>query len=202
MKTALGFILTLILIVSLSGCFFENVSFLYSQHRNQDGLDIVINPTARCCFAGPYTCTEYTQNQQITIPDAYEKTPITRLGGYYGRGNSTPFFIDISEIYINAPEDSVYHHSFCGDLNSFPISEDNTVEAVVFNLNIGKNIEVIGVVDMRVYYPHVNEDGTVTLYHPVVHVTCAEENKYFYSENGKLYDKKTNELISVFEYAA
>jgi len=54
---------------------------------------------------------------------------------------------------------------------------------------------------MEQYYPHINEDGSITFYHPVVYVICSENNTYFYSQNGKLYDKKTNELISAFAYA-
>ena len=50
------------------------------------------------------------------------------------------------------------------------------------------------------YYPHINEDGSITFYHPVVEINCAEENKFFYSQDGKLYDKETDELISDFAY--
>ncbi len=44
---------------------------------------------------------------------------------------------------MNAPEGSDYNTVFCGDINEFEISEQCTVKNVVFNLNIGKNIEVI-----------------------------------------------------------
>lgn len=102
---------------------------------------------------------------------------------------------------MNAPEGSEYDAIFSGDINEFEIPEEYIIEDVVFNLNIGKNIEVIEFVVMDEYYPHINEDGSITFYHSVVNINCSDENKYFYSKDGKLYNKKTDELISDFAYA-
>jgi hypothetical protein len=52
------------------------------------------------------------------------------------------------------------------------------------------------------YYPHINDDGSIVFYHPIVFVNCSEENELFYSKDGKLYHKKTDELIAVWDYAA
>ena len=86
--------------------------------------------------------------------------------------------------------------------NEFGFVDEYVIEDVVFILNIGKNIEVVDYVVMDEYYPHINEDGSITFYHPVVNINCSEENEHFYSKDGKLYDKKTNALINEFEYAS
>ena len=202
MKKFLTIILSISLMLSLSGCIFEETSLLYSDIKEIDGFHIVINNTANCCFVGDYNCTEYTENLEITIPDDYDGIPIKRIGGYYGRGVPTPFSISLADLYMNAPEDSYYDTVFNGDINMFEIPDKYVIEDIIFNVNIGKNIEVIEFVVMDKYYPHINEDGSIVFYHSVVNINCSEENKHFYSKGGKLYNKKTDELISDFAYMA
>ena len=202
MKKFLVILLSISVMFCLSGCFFDGVSSFYSNHAEVDGFYIGINKISNCCFVGDYRCTEYTDNLEITIPDEYEDIPVKRIGGYYGRGVPTPFSISLSDSYMNAAEGSKYDSIFCGDINEFEILEDHVIEDVVFNLNIGKNIEIIEFVTMDEYYPHINDNGSITFYHPVVNINCSDENKHFYSKDGKLYDKKTDELISDFAYAA
>ena len=135
---------------------------------------------------------------EITIPDDYNGIPIKRVGGFSGIGVPSPFRIDLSQVYMNAPEGSELDMIW-----SYPddeLSVAYTIENVVFQLHIGKNIEEIDFVFMDDYYPHIDEDGTVTFYHPVVYITCSEENTTFYSKDGKLYYKSTNALVEDFAY--
>ena len=200
MRKFLALILSICLALCLSGCVLEETSFLYSDVAEKDGFYIAINKTANCCFVGSYNCAEYNENLEITIPDDYEGVPIKQIGGYYGRGVPTPFSISLDDLYLNAPEDSVYSAVFNGNIDEFNISEDYVVEEIIFNLNIGENVENIEYVVMDQYYPHINEDGSITFYHPVVDINCSDENEHFYSRQGKLYNKKTDELISDFAY--
>lgn len=202
MKKFLVIVLSISLMFCLTGCFFEEVSLLYSDTANKDGFYIGINKAANCCFVGSYDCVEYTENLEITIPDDYEGIPIKRVGGYYGRGVPAPFSISLVGLYMNTPEGSEYDAIFSGNINEFEISEDYSVEDIVFNLNIGKNIENIDYVVMDEYYPHINEDGSITFYHPVVKIKCSEDNKHFYSKDGKLYYKRTDKLVSDFAYVS
>ncbi len=199
MKRFIALILFIVLILCLSGCKLEDISILYTERVSKDGFDIVVNKTADCCFIGRYICTGYAGNYVVTIPDDYEGTPITRIGGYYGRGLPTPFCMDASELYMNAPEGSRYNSVFYGDINDFNISDTYRVEELTYVLDIGKNIEtIVNVSDP--YYPHINEDGSITFYHPVFYINCSEENENFYSKNGRLYHKDTDELVLDFAY--
>ena len=200
MKKILLITLLISFILCLSGCSFEDVSLLYSDSSEKNGFHIAINKTANCCFVGSYNCIEYTDNLEITIPDDYEGIPIKRIGGYYGTGLPTPFMISVADLYMNASKGSEYDAVYSGDIRDYLISENYTIEDIGFYLNIGKNIETIEYIDMDNYYPHINEDNSITFYHPVVSVNCSEENKFFYSKDGKLYNKATNELISDFAY--
>ncbi|MBO5645488.1 MAG: hypothetical protein J6S59_00070 [Clostridia bacterium] len=200
MKKIVSLVLLFAVALSLSGCVLADVSSLYSPMEEKEGFAVSVNKTANCCFVGVYTCADPHENREITVPDAYDGRPVTKLGGYYGRGVSAPFGISL-EVCMNAPKGDKYANVFYGDIGEFQISDDYTVEDIVFDLYIGKNIKEIDNVEMDVYYPHINADGSITFYHPVVRVVCAEENKYFYSEDGKLYNRKTNEPIAAFAYA-
>ena len=174
--------------------------YFYSPVSEQDGFFIAVNDTAQCCFVGRYQCTEYTEGLEITIPDEYNGVPVKRIGGYYGRGVPAAFCISLAESHMNAPDNSEYDCVYMSDIGKFEFSEEYTTEDVVFILNIGKNVEVIENVVVNAYYPHINEDGSITFFHPVVSINCSNENKHFYSKDGKLYDKKTDALISDFAY--
>ncbi|MBE7064772.1 MAG: hypothetical protein E7384_03035 [Ruminococcaceae bacterium] len=201
MKKVLTLFLVFTLMFSLSGCVAEGIAMFYSESVEKDNFYIAINKTANCCFVGAYECTEYVENLEITIPDEYNNMPVKRIGGYFGTGVPSPFRISLEELYMNAPEGSEYHGFYSGNISRFEIKDDYHIEELVFNLNIGKNIEVIHFVISDEYFPHINDDGSVTFYHPVVNINCSEENDCFYSKDGKLYDRKTDELITEFDYA-
>lgn len=200
MRKLYAITLLLCLTIFLSGCLFEGTAFFYSDHVELDGFKVAVNKVANCCFVSVYACKEYTENFEITIPDDYDGIPIKRIGGYSGTGYPCPFYISLAALYMNAPEGSRYNAVFACNIDEAGITEEYNIEDVVFNLNIGKNIEVIEHVAMDQYYPHINDDGSITFYHAVVNITCSDQNQYFYSKNGKLYDKKSNELISAFAY--
>lgn len=201
MKKVLSLAMVFFLALSFLGCSFSDTSLFYSSEGNVDGFLIATNTFANCAFVSQYDCTNYVDNRIITVPDEYDGIPITRLGGYSGRGLPGPFHISVANLYMNAPEGSKFDAVYLGNLDDHEFAEEYRIEYLSFRLMIGKNIEEIVYVDMDVYYPHINDDGSITFYHPVVYIVCSEENEHFYSKDGMLYDKETNELITEFEYA-
>ena len=200
MKKWCCLLLIFILALSLTGCNLGGISYLYAEYGEIDGFYVAVNPTAKCCFVGAYTCTEYTDKQEITIPDEYNGFPITRVGGYYGRGVPTPFEIPLNELHIHTTDGDEHHIVFNGptyDLASVP--NNATITELVFRLHIGKNINTIEYVAMDVY-TNTDKNGNTTYYRPVVYITCAEDNPHFYSKDGKLYDKKADEVVTAFAY--
>ena len=179
----------------------EETSFLYTESVVQNGFGIGVNRVANTCYAAAYECAGNAEKIEITIPDAYDGIPVKRIGGSYGRGLPQPFAISFAELYMNAPEGSVYYNTvFTWDTLQNAIKDDYSVVVVPVILNIGENIETIYYVDMDTYYPHINDDGSVTFYHPAVYVNCSENNKFFYSKDGKLYEAQTDWLVKDFKY--
>ncbi len=171
---------------------------LISESTNLNGLEITYYNVFDFACADCYIADEEAKIFEITIPDECNGIPIKKIG----RKNLSPFFIDISDLYMNAPENSEYYFTvYTSDaLTSNAIEESFTIQNVIFKLNIGKNINQIRNVDMDTYYPHINEDGSLIFYHPVVDIYCSDDNEHFYSKDGKLYNKETDTLITDFAY--
>ncbi len=195
----------LMLFLIFAGC---DASIFYNESAVVNGLRIEISREANKCFAGCYTCNDYEENMEITIPDSYDGIPLTQLGGYVGSGAPSPFWIDTEGKYTNIPYDADVSYWYDGEKalceSDDALSEfngDYRIENVIFKLNLGKNITRIELVSMGDYLAWINEDESITFYHPVVYIVCSEENKHFYSRDGRLYSRETDELITAFSYA-
>ena len=199
MKKLLIILLTLFLTFNAYGCDTKKICLSYDETVQYDNFTIAINDSGNCCFVGCYTVEKYIDNMEITIPDYYEDIPIERIGGYYGTGVPTPFYIDTSE-YINSPEDSLYSGVFSGHPDEFNLDVKYTVVDLPFRLNIGKNINEISNVSMDLYYPYKNDNGSITFYHPVVEITCSTDNEHFYSKDRNVPLWGIFEIITVFSY--
>lgn len=198
MKKIIAVILVAVLLLSFSALLISETPFFYKSEKTAD-FTIAVNKLANKCFISTCKFTEMKNKYTITIPDEYNNIPITQLGGYLGKGAPAPFMIDIADFYMNAPEDSEFDSIY----SKTPLDSDFnfTIENVPVTINIGKNIKKIEKLSLDEYYPHINEDKTITFYHPVVKINCSEDNEYFYSEDGKLYNKKSGELIE-FPYSS
>ena len=199
MKKFIALITVFTCVLMLSGCVTEEISLLYSDSGSEDNFNFAVNKTANCCFVSSYDCTEYTEDMELTVPDEFNGVPVKRLGGYFGRGVPSPFLISLNE-YVNAPDGSEYYAIY-NEASLISIDDEYTVGNIRFILNIGKNIDTVEYVEMDNYYPHINDDGSITFFHPVVYINCSEDNRHFYSKDGKLYDKATDKLILDFAYS-
>ena len=137
MKKTVAFLLLVSFLLCLSACDLDGVAYFYSYAGEYNGFGIDVNKLANCCFVSGYTCTEYTEGMEITIPDDYNGIPIKRVGGFSGIGAPSPFRIDLSQVYMNAPEGSEFDMIW-----RYPddeLSVAYTIENVVFQHQNGKN---------------------------------------------------------------
>ena len=135
-------------------------------------------------------------NTIIEIPDECEKTVIEAMGGPLG---------------TNAPMKSFQIKSDCElrfqgtDPEKYKDVEVSFDE-VVFTLKIGKNIKKVHMNyrdredDEYNWVAIENNDGSVTFYRIYFEVECDDENKTFYSKDGKLYQKKDNAKVKGLVY--
>lgn len=180
--------------------FFITFPQFFSETAEVNGWEITYNNLFNAAYLDCYIADSDEEDFDITVPDEYNGLPVTRFG-HGSHVPTAPFHINMDS-YINAPEDSEYNCCFTKDMIvTCTDGELLRIENVVFKMHIGKNIKEIKDVDMDCYYPHINHDGSITFYHPVAEIYCSEENKYFYSEDGRLYKKSDNSLVRNFEYA-
>ena len=191
MKKSICGLLSIIILLSLSACFLPHY---YVETNAVGNFLISVDTSTQCVYIDSYNCENFDEDNRIVIPDEYDGKPITNIGGAPHSAGEASFKIDLSS-YINDTEEGVFHGVFTGPIDTSTFKENCTVEDVVFTLVISKNITTIAKVDTNRYYPHINEDGSVTFYHPVFTIECSDENPHFYAKDGKLYSKETNSIV-------
>lgn len=172
--------------LTLSGC-----SLLYSSETTEDGWEIGYSKWESKCFLITRRWDGEENSTTFTLPDEYLGYPVTALGGYVGRGFPCPFQIGMPEGWAPGgyPIASVWGDEPTEEL--FP--EGITLIDLTFTLKIGKNLAVLYYKTSEYYVTEPKEDGSRDAYRIVYRYECPEENGTFYSEDGKLYLKKTGE---------
>lgn len=146
----------------------------------ENGIGVYYNKITKSCFVGSYLWDGNTENTIIVVPDEYKNYEVSSLGGVYGRGVPVNF----SVVMPAEVTEDVYSVS--------DESENYEAATYTFTVIIGKNIKKLDHFDYEDCY--YNEDGSVRFI-VKMNYECSPDNKWIYSQDGKLYDKKTNEMI-------
>ena len=120
---------------------------------------------------------------EFTIPDSYGDYPVVELGGYVGRGAPCPFEIEVEGIHSTLGVSPSAAGTF-GKVNG------KNVDVIYHDvtLNLGENIREIYACQDAHYVDTGGDRGEVHVVRD--YVNCDPANRNFYSENGRLYDKK------------
>ncbi len=140
----------------------------------------------------------------IVLPDTYEGVPVVALGGVFGRGMPCVFDVEISAGSFY-PDADRYFDTLTEYLDTAPdmIGDAYEVEEIFFTVTLPAGLQEAKRVNAYVSCAEYdNGDGTtyVKVLRPRISFSISEENGYFYTKNGKLYDKKTDELIEDLNY--
>ena len=146
----------------------------------ENGIEVYYNKITRSCFVGSYSWDGNTENTIIDVPDEYENYKVSSLGGIYGRGVPVNFSVVMPDEFLEGIE------SVSNEGDDF---EETTY---TFTVKLGNNIKTLTNFVYEDYY--YNEDGSVRFI-VKMNYDCSPDNKWIYSQDGKLYDKKTNEMI-------
>ena len=118
----------------------------------------------------------------IVIPESYGDYPVVGLGGYVGKGGPSPFDIEVKGVRSTTRVSPSY--GYFGKVNGKKV---NLIYHDV-TLNLGANIKEIYADQNGLYVETGGDRGEVHVVR--VYVNCDPANRNFYSENGRLYDKK------------
>lgn len=179
LMTILGALILLFCGVSL----LVNLGLFDSETVPFGNLYFTYNKIGGSCMVSHGLWPEEEETLAVEIPDEVNGRRVTAMGNSY----PDPFL-------FNFEEEIAY---VCGEAM---LPEDAVIIPRYLTMEIGKNLRVLGDVEMKQYYCNANDPKV--FYRILVTVECSEKNRNFYSENGKLYTKAGNQLVDVFFYAS
>ena len=197
MKKPLVLILSVFIALLLCGCTYNDCetvgdmqflygSFLFSQNYNPDGAAV-----------SAYVWDGDPEKTDIVIPEKFDKQKVKCLGGYLGRGFPSPFYIDCdSYLGIKSDVDEM-GESMTFSMDASMIEPGTRVIYTDFTIHLSKYIEKIYA---RADATEYTVNGEKIAYCPRVRIICDEDNKTFYSKDGKLYYRQDDTLADGFFY--
>lgn len=178
MKKAIRLLLVLALLLLIAN-YITSCPNMYSGDQIVDNLCYMENDVLPICFASHYSWESNEREVVVDIPDEIDGKAVTELGG-----NAVyPFLVNLPHSRYGCGEDL--------------LPENAVIEHYHMVINLGENIRKADWVEMDEYHCIGNNRFVQIL----VTINCPEENRWFYSENGKLYHKDGT-LVTGFFYAS
>ena len=196
MKRYVLIFVAFVMLLSFCGC-----SLSYRYINNAEGSFCAgYSERLEDAFWGEYIWDGTEEKMNIIIPDEYNGVVVKTLGGYCGRGVPTPFTVDFADSAkesLSPNADRWYNTSV---INS---TENSNVTHLKFDLHISKNIKEIEnlYLDKFIFAEYAQNGQTYCkVYVLTFNITCDDDNKYFYANDGKLYYKKDDSLVKEIFY--
>lgn len=201
-------LLALVLVILFSFC-----SCMYDQSSYKDGDDTApfnsfyYSNFWGDAYVGYYIWDGTEEGKTIVIPENYKDYPVTMLGGYFGRGYPTPFYVsfaaEVQELLF--PNAYDWWRTW---VQSYPKTTSNGVEPsdvqyITFNIHLSKNIKEFKNTHLDDVFEATYEDNGETKKIALVytyHFTCDENNETFYAKDGKIYYRKDDTLVERILY--
>lgn len=188
MKKAIKILTTIAIILITFFIIFTVLSAIYFaswEDGKINNLNIYYNKVTKFCLAGEFEWDGDTENMTFTVPDEYEGLKISSLGGSVGRGVPVLFCVIVPDSLHPEVVSCTEIEECVGVVN-----EDTVTYS--FTVKLGKNIKTFKRFTYKEYFMDANDN---VIYIVETKYECSEDNKYAYTENGKLYNKRTNQLV-------
>ncbi len=173
---------------AMSGCSL----FYHGVFDGESGFYLCYSDLHKDCFVGEYAWDGTEDGKTIFLPETYKNYPVTKLGGYFGRGVPMPFHVELP-----------LHADYVTDVEpeDAPDWYPNGYEVVdmTFTLVVGENLREVYYTN-NPYFAQENSDGSYTLYRVSFSVTCSPQNPVFYSDEGRLYNRFDGSPVDGLRY--
>lgn len=157
-------------------------------------MQIYYNSASKKAFVGSVEVNN--KNLDIVIPNNIGDIKINSLGGYHGTGVPTLFYIDYNPDY-----DLINDYFKCSkeDYEDKKNIYEITKYDVSINITLPKYLNTIRKsrfnYDSLEYYINPTEEKAI-IFNISRKYNIDENNKYYYTKDGFIYNKKTNEIIN------
>lgn len=178
MKKAIRVLLILALVLMMVNIL-TNCRYMYGESHTRNSLTYTEHDLLPVCFVSHYSWNPNTTRAVVDLAEECEGKTVTSLGGY----EQCPFLVNLPHSRYGCGEDL--------------LPENAVIEQYHMTINLGKNIRKVEWIGMDEYHC-VRTNRFVQI---LVTIHCPEENRWFYSENGKLYHKDGT-LVTGFFYAS
>lgn len=188
MKKVLKLILKVVSALAIAYVVFMTwLAIYYTSWENgkADSINICYSKLTKECVAAYIEWDGDAENTTFTVPDEYEGMKVNSLGGLVGMGTPEQFFVMLPEDMYSGTETCVGMEELAGE------ADENTV-AYNFTVKLGKNIKNF---EYFVYKDYYMDDRDKVICTVNIEYEVSPDNKWVYSQDGKIYSKKTNELI-------
>ncbi len=187
-KSKIGTIIKATFIVALAAFTLSSCSLSYSiNHYDIDEFSkCAIGYSKRNAFIGYVTYNLDTK--EIHLPSEFRGVKIEDLGGYYGKGVPTPFFLEYAGI----------EHGFITGFDE--INEEDTIIETNIDIYLPKYLKSRSYIDE--YVTGFREKGKepATIYIARCNYYIDSENEYFYTKNGKLFNRSDDSVVDNLIY--
>ncbi len=187
--------------IGLLLCVFLCSCTTYNDSADVNGVYVGYSKLFQNYFIGGVSY-EKGEDPRIVLPSVYEGHTINELGGYIGTGVPTPFsivfegedwFPDAPDEWYTTMEEYLYTDFFEG--------YEVKVEDICFQITLPSGLERIK--NLRcddILCGEVTAEKLVYVLRPVYYFEIAESNEYFYTQEGRLYDKQTKAPVQGIVY--
>ena len=170
--------------------------------------DIGISKLEKQCFLAGIDLDreglrDLSQPIDLALPDTYGGYPVVALGGYFGRGVPCRFGVSTA-LADRYPDADSY---FCTDVDNIEALAQcwdryDIVDYTV-RLVLPAGLQRLERVESMVEAAQYNQNGATVVHilRARYHLQIDETNPYFYTLQGHLYNKKTDEEYTQFCYA-
>ena len=168
-------------IVLLGGC------TGYEDSETIDGVNYWINSFEKQAFAGECNWQVADEPADITIQETVNKATVTKLGGFFGTGVPSPFSLVADADTYQFAGSEIYASEY-----GLPI----IAKEVPVTIHLPKTVKKVSYAQPPLYFGNLSDNGVIEFIHPQILIDCDDENQTFYSENGILYKREDNSIIS------
>ena len=177
-KTVISFgVLLVIVACLLYSCDWD---FVYEKRISYGNLYFSPHKFADVCRVDYGVWNSAETSFEFKIPDEVDGHRVTVWGNDY----PAPFLLHIDRSVMSCGKEL--------------LPDDARIVPLHLTIHIGANLREIRAIEMKDLYQDCNDPQVY--YQILVTIHCSTENPFFYSENGKLYQKNTGTMIEAFYY--